>query len=286
MRIGIGLPNTIPGAPGDLLVEWSRRAEERGFATLATIDRIAYPSYESLASLAAAAAVTERIHLMTDVLLGPTRDPALLAKEAATVDQISAGRLRLGLGVGAREDDYTASGVDFHTRGRLWDRNLEVIHRAWAGEPVEGANKPVAPRPVRGTVPLVFGGMSDRTVARVVRWGVGWTASGGYGPDVIGPFVERLRTAWKDGGRDGSPQIFALVYFAMGEETDVAEASVANITDYYGPAAEPMGRAAVRDAGQLAELVRAYGDAGTEEILFHPSVGAIDQVDRLATAVL
>src|ERR1043165_22692 len=106
MDIGIGLPNTIPGTEGRTLVGWARRAEERGFSSLATIDRIAYPNYESLIALAAAAAVTERIGPKTNVLLGPTRNPVLLAKEAASVDHISGGRLTLGLAVGARADDF------------------------------------------------------------------------------------------------------------------------------------------------------------------------------------
>ncbi|HEX5877838.1 MAG TPA: LLM class flavin-dependent oxidoreductase, partial [Actinomycetota bacterium] len=109
MRIGIGLPNTIPETPGRLLVDWAARAEERGFSSLATIDRIAYPSYESLVTLAAAGAVTERIGLMTNILLSATRNPIILAKEAASVDQLSGGRLTLGLGVGGRRDDFVAT---------------------------------------------------------------------------------------------------------------------------------------------------------------------------------
>src|SRR5438874_8896054 len=100
MDIGIGLPNPIPGTPGRTLLAWARRAEDRGFATLATIDRIAYPSHESLIALAGAAAVTQRIELFTNVLLGPTRNAILLAKESASVDQLSGGRLTLGLSVG------------------------------------------------------------------------------------------------------------------------------------------------------------------------------------------
>ena len=79
MKIGIGLPNSIPGTDGLTIIEWARRAEELGFSSLATIDRIAYPSYESLVVLAAAAGATERIGLLTNVLLGPTRNPVLLA---------------------------------------------------------------------------------------------------------------------------------------------------------------------------------------------------------------
>src|ERR687887_1223575 len=109
MKIGIGLPNPVPGVDGRLLVEWARRAEEAGFSTLATIDRIAYPSYESITVLAAAAGATERIGLLTNILLGPTRNPIVLAKEAQSVYQLSGGRFALGMAVGGREDDYLAT---------------------------------------------------------------------------------------------------------------------------------------------------------------------------------
>ncbi|HEX2266731.1 MAG TPA: LLM class flavin-dependent oxidoreductase, partial [Actinomycetota bacterium] len=89
MRIGIGLPNPIPGLPGETLLEWARRAEERGFTAFGTIGRVAYPSYDELIALSAAAAVTERMELITNILLGSTRNPVLLAKEAASLDQIS-----------------------------------------------------------------------------------------------------------------------------------------------------------------------------------------------------
>src|SRR3954447_21259805 len=106
MDVGIGLPNTVLGVDRNGIVEGARAAEDAGFSSLGTIDRIAYPNFESLISLAAAAAVTERIKLTTDILLAPTRRAALLAKQAATIDQISDGRLVLGLAVGGREDDY------------------------------------------------------------------------------------------------------------------------------------------------------------------------------------
>ncbi|MDP8955580.1 MAG: LLM class flavin-dependent oxidoreductase, partial [Actinomycetota bacterium] len=118
--------------PGDRLVEWARRAEERGFTALGTIGRVAYPTYDELVAYGAAAAVTERIELITNVILGPTRNPVLLAKEAASLDQISGGRFTLGLGVGTRPDDFQASGTSFNDRGRRLDHALGVMHRAWA----------------------------------------------------------------------------------------------------------------------------------------------------------
>src|SRR3954463_16261057 len=113
MDVGIGLPNAVRGVDRRGIVEWAQRAEEAGFSTLGTIDRIVYPNYESLIALAAAAAVTERIGLATDILIAPLRrSTALLAKQAATVDSLSGGRLVLGLAPGGREDDYEISGAD------------------------------------------------------------------------------------------------------------------------------------------------------------------------------
>lgn len=286
MKIGIGLPNPIPGAPGSLLVEWARRAEERGFSTLATIDRIAYPSYESLISLAAAAAVTERIGLTTNVLLGPTRNPVLLAKEAASVHQISDGRLTLGVGVGGREDDFEAVGADFSTRGRRWDDALVVMNRAWQGEPVAGSLKPVTPSPVgRDGVPLLIGGASDKSIERTVKWGVGWT-SGGAPPEQVGPFVEQVRRAWKNAGREGAPHIMALAYFSLGDE--VQSESVGYLRDYYsflGEWVDAIANGIPRTPEALEQTVSAFSEIGVDELVLDPTVADLSQVDRLAEAV-
>src|SRR5215207_4308128 len=106
MRIGIGLPNPVPGCPGDLLPRLAQAAEQRGFAVLTTIDRVAFPSQDPLIALAAAAAVTAQIELMPNILLVPTRNAVLLAKQAASIAGISGGRFTLGVGVGARPDDF------------------------------------------------------------------------------------------------------------------------------------------------------------------------------------
>src|SRR3712207_2399280 len=101
----------IPGTTGDQLAEFARRGEAAGFSSLGTLDRLIYDSYDPLAALSAAAAVTDRIGLATTVLLTPYRlNGPLLAKEAASVQRISGGRLTLGLGLGWREEDYEVSG--------------------------------------------------------------------------------------------------------------------------------------------------------------------------------
>src|SRR5215218_8688439 len=156
MDVGIGLPTTIPGVTGPQVLEWARRAEARGFSSLGTIDRIVYPNYEPLIALAAAAAVTERIRLTTSILIAPNRaNAALLAKQAATLDHLSGGRLVLGLAVGGREDDFTVSGVDFHSRGRLFEGMLAQMGSLWAGEPADGGGT-VGPQPPRGRPTVII----------------------------------------------------------------------------------------------------------------------------------
>src|SRR3954447_9128932 len=119
MDVGIGLPNTVTTVDRAGIVDWARAAEAAGFSSLGTIDRIAYGNYEALIALAAAAAVTERIRLVTDILIAPLRsNTALLAKQTATIDHLAGGnRVVLGLAPGGRQDDYEISGVDFSKRG-------------------------------------------------------------------------------------------------------------------------------------------------------------------------
>ena len=287
MEIGIGLPNPVPGTPGRLLVDWAKRAEEKGFSSLATIDAVAYPSYDSLISLAAAAAVTERIRLLTNVLVATARNPVLLAKEAASVDQISGGRLTLGLGVGWREDDNTASRTSFKIRGRYMDELLDIMHRAWNGELVEGTSKALTPAPVRdGKVPILIGGYIPLSAERAARWGVGWT-SGGLPPDQVGAFVPGVHDAWKKAGRSDKPRIVALAYYSLGDEN--TDESKAYLKDYYsalGDYADTIADSGLRSPDALKSAVKAFEDAGVDELILDPTVADLKQVDLLADAVL
>src|SRR3954451_5177785 len=200
MDIGIGLPNTAHGVERSGIVDWARRAEDAGFSSLGTLDRMAYPNYESLISLAAAAAVTERVRLVTDILIAPLRPAALLAKQAATIDQISNGRLTLGLAVGGRPDDFEAAGVDFNSRGKIFEQQLEDMAKVWSGD------DSVGPPAANGSRPeVLIGGSADVAYRRAARYGDGWTMGGGT-PDMLGEAIPKLREAWGAEGRDGNPR--------------------------------------------------------------------------------
>jgi alkanesulfonate monooxygenase SsuD/methylene tetrahydromethanopterin reductase-like flavin-dependent oxidoreductase (luciferase family) len=285
VKIGLGLPNATVSTPnGLLLVEFARRAEALGFSALATIGRAAYPTYEELVTLAAAAGATERVRLVTDVLLGPTREPVLLAKQAATLDQVSGGRFVLGAGVGSRPDDFAATGTSPGDRGRRWDRALELMHAAWRGEAVPGSDRPVCPRPVNGhSVPMVFGGGADQAVARVARYGIGYTMGGGD-PNALASMMRRVDEAWQAAGRGGEPEYSALSYFVFGEEGR-AEAE-SNIRHYYGDWGDRIWAGALKDPAAARERLAAFEAVGCDEVMLFTAVPRVEQVERLAEAVL
>ena len=282
MKIGIGIPNTVLDATGDQLLEWARRADASGFSTLATIDRVAYPTYDSLVTLAAAAGATERIGLMTNVLLGPVYRAAQLAKSTASLAQLSGGRFRLGIGIGTRADDYQLTEATFDDRGKQLDDLLESLARSWAGE-LEPA---VGPRPPGRTIPILIGGQPQYAAPRAVRWNAAWTIGGG-GANAAREGAEVFRAGWKEHGGIGEPRIVALTYFSLGE--DAVEESQRNLRSYYGYLEEWVDTIAdhqPRDPGAIRETVRAFEDIGVEELIFDPTTSDPEQVDRLAELVL
>jgi len=273
--------------PWTRLLEWASRAEERGFSALATIDRVAYPSYDSLTTLAAAAGATKHIGLVTNILLAPVYQEVLLAKSTASLDQISGGRLTLGLAPGGRLDDFVAAGGDFHVRGRTFDAMLETLHEAWRGEPVGDADKAVCPSPVNhDRVPLLIGGTSPKAMRRVGEWGAGWTMGGGD-VTMAAKGVEQVRDAWREAGRDGEPRLAVLAYYSLGEEAE--DDSRAYLHDYYGflgDYATMIAENALRSESAVADAVKAFADVGITELFFDPTTAFLDQVDRLADVVL
>lgn len=168
------------------------------------------PWLEPLTVLAALGAVTERVELATAVLVSPLRPAALLAKTAATLDVLTGGRLVLGVGTGWQEEEYRALGADWERRHQVLDDQLAACAALWTGEPVDLATATVRfegihcrPRPVGGGVPFWIGGaMTERNLARIVRWGSGWIPAPVDPPDAVAEGVRRLRAALAEAGRD------------------------------------------------------------------------------------
>jgi alkanesulfonate monooxygenase SsuD/methylene tetrahydromethanopterin reductase-like flavin-dependent oxidoreductase (luciferase family) len=278
--LGIGLPTTHADVDRDTVLAWARAAEAAGFSTLGTIDRLVYGNWEPLVSLTAAAAVTERIRLTTSILLAPLRtNGALLAKETATLDRLSGGRLVLGLAVGGRADDYEASDVDLSRRGRLFDELLDTLQAVWRGE------RGIGPHPARAGGPeLVIGGTSDAPIRRVVAHRAGWI-SGGGGVPAFRTGAARVLEAWNAAGNEGRPVLRALAYYALGP--DARAAADTYLQHYYGflgPVAEQIASGALVGEDHVRDAVNDFAAAGCDELILFPCGTGLDQVERLAAA--
>ncbi|MET9264972.1 LLM class flavin-dependent oxidoreductase [Amycolatopsis sp. NPDC004079] len=280
MDIGVGLPSTVPGAAGKELVEFAGRAEELGFSTLAVLDRLVYDSYDSLVALAAAAAATERITLASTILLAAYRPSgAVLAKQLASIDRISGGRLVLGVAAGGREDDFAASGVAYRRRGARLDALLEELGQVWSGG---GAVPGIGPKPERGRIPIWIGGHSEAALARAAKHGIGWISPGGSA-SAYSELVERANTAFAAAGRTEKPRMAAMTYVGLGEENSARGAQY--LRDYYsyiGPKAEFLAKGLLSDEARLRDTIDSYAAAGCDELILFPTTADPGQLDQLA----
>jgi alkanesulfonate monooxygenase SsuD/methylene tetrahydromethanopterin reductase-like flavin-dependent oxidoreductase (luciferase family) len=285
MDIGIGLPSTIPGVEGKQVVEWARRADSTRFSCLGTLDRLVYAGYDPLPALGAAAAVTERIRLTTDILIVPYRlSAAVLAKQAATVHHLSGGRLELGVAIGAREDDYEAAGVPTKGRGRRFEQMLDEMKRIWAGEK-KGFAGAIGPDVSDNPPSILVGGAGDAAARRAAKYGDGWTA-GGSPPEQFADGREKALAAWRDAGREGQPKTMALAYFALGSDPEGdARRSIGDYYAWLGDYGDQIVESVAKNEEMVKGYVQAFEQAGCDELILFPSSADPEQVDLLAAAV-
>jgi alkanesulfonate monooxygenase SsuD/methylene tetrahydromethanopterin reductase-like flavin-dependent oxidoreductase (luciferase family) len=283
MRIAMGLPSRIIGATGELMLEWITRAERGPFSSVVVTDRVVSRALEPLSVLALAAGATRRIGLMTSVVIGPTRETTLLARQAASIDLLSNSRLTLGIGIGVRKNDYDASGFDFHRRGRRVEEQLPVLRRLFSGEALSKEIGAIGPRSTRSTGPeLLIGGYVPAIVQRIAKWGDGYMAPGGGEPESMLKMWREIERAWRDAGRIGKPRWVGASYFALGPQA--IEHATQYIQANYGYNPElaakrlrtmPTSETAVEDA------IKRQQDMGVDEFILRPCAENFDQMDRL-----
>jgi alkanesulfonate monooxygenase SsuD/methylene tetrahydromethanopterin reductase-like flavin-dependent oxidoreductase (luciferase family) len=285
MELGIGLPNAVAGTTGDQITDWARASEEAGFSTLGALDRLVYDSYEPIAALSAAAAVTERIRLATDVMLGPLRqNPAMIAKQVLTLDALAGGaRAILGIALGGREDDYEISDIDMSTRGEWIDSALPKIRTIWNGD--GDVESKTGPRPQGDGPTLLVGGYVKSSLDRAAKYGDGWT-QGGATPDAFKESLDHLQEAWKREGRDGKPYGMALAYFSLGP--DAQKNAEHDLLDYYTwlgqETAQAIADSAAKDADTVKQYMAGFEAAGCDELVLFPASSDPKQVELLAEA--
>ncbi|MEK9658664.1 MAG: LLM class flavin-dependent oxidoreductase [Chloroflexota bacterium] len=299
MRIGIGIPTVVPHDRPELLLEWARRADAAGFSSLSVLDRLVYENPEPLVTLAIVAGVTKRVRLLTSVLLAPLRPAGLLAKEAATLDMLSGGRLTLGLGVGNREDDFTASPAVYRNRGAHFEEQLATMKQIWEGGPAAKGAGPAGPAPARkGGPELLIGGRAPAALRRSARWGDGYVIGSVSNPEAARQTYDVVAAEWKALGKPGRPLFVGGLACAIGEEA--ARITMEEVQRYYAYQGGPPGNAPGRPGPSTAagarllphtpaaikEQLKACEAAGVDEVLLRPGVFDPEQVDMLASAAL
>ncbi|AZS74758.1 LLM class flavin-dependent oxidoreductase [Streptomyces lydicus] len=282
MSVGLGLPI---GDPAQLL-SWARRAEATPFTTVALLDRLVFGNPEPLITLATLAGATSRIRLQTEVLLAPLHRTALLAKQAATLDLLSGSRFTLGIGIGGRDDDYLASGIDLRTRGRRLDTQMATLRRVWSGEPLSADVGPIGPAPARpGGPEVLFGGFVPAALERVARWGDGFLGAA-LPPVHMDGLFRQVEDAWDRAGRTGRPRLVAQVNAALGPQSTLDRAR-AELRAYYAPHSytDHVVNGLLTSGDQIREAVAAFRAIGADEVMLYCWSPDPDQVERLAGAV-
>lgn len=230
MQMGFAVPTAGSWATPDNMVTVARRAEELGYESLWTFQRLLFPADEAetannprwqpvyrsvhdpVVTLAFLAAHTTRARLGVAVLNMPWYSPILLAKMATSLDHVSGGRLDLGLGLGWSPLEYDAAGAPFERRGARSDEFIRTLTAIWTEDPVEVAGQfqsiggaHVDPKPVqRPHPPVLLGGSAEPALQRAGRLTQGWISSSGQNLRDIGSSIDVVRTAARDAGRDRS----------------------------------------------------------------------------------
>jgi alkanesulfonate monooxygenase SsuD/methylene tetrahydromethanopterin reductase-like flavin-dependent oxidoreductase (luciferase family) len=265
-----------------VLGRWALESEQAGFASVGVIDRLVYSNLDPLTALAAAAARTERVELMTTVLsIGWRNNPVLLAKQLASVELISGGRLTAGLGLGGWPEDFTASRVPQAGGAALWEATLAAMKQVWSGK-VSGQGGPM-PALLEGRPALLLGGLVPSAYERAARHGQGWVAPL-FGLSVLAEGAAAVRRAWAQAKRSGQPRIATGRYFSLGDDADAVADEY--IRHYYGDEFFPAARADTLTTGEhLRTELEALRAAGATDLLLFPCSGRLEQVDLLAEAL-
>jgi probable F420-dependent oxidoreductase len=291
VRYSIGLPQTLSGAE---VARFARGAEELGFTGLWTMDSVIggatghNPSVDGLHALSYAAAVTERIGLGIAVIVLPLRNPLLLARELASIDRLSGGRLTIGVGLGVADEERAASlGFPAGRPVRRLIENVGVLRAAWTqpkaaheGELYRFSDVPVEPKPVQQPHPPIWiGARTERALRRAVRIGDGWIGSGSSSVDDFISQSATVREALAATGR--RPATFPIakrVYIAVGDGKPLEE----GLDAMYGASGLGARVAVSGSREQIGEQLARLREAGAQDLLLNPLHDHFEQLEALA----
>ncbi|CAN3130146.1 Luciferase family protein [Mycobacterium sp. smrl_JER01] len=287
------MPVMEPDLDRATLKSWAQLVDGGPFSSLCWGERIAFDNPESLTLLGALAAWTDRVRLVTTVVIPQLHDPVMLAKQLATGDMLCGGRLTVGIGVGGRHEDYRAVGADPATQTmRQMAERVAVMQRVWAGEKITDSTLPVGPPPVQPGGPVLqVGTLGPKTVRSAAGWAAG-VAGTTLDLDAVkqGELFDVARDAWQQAGKD-APHLATSFWFAIGEGEEARAQVHRHLLRYMNwiPAefvdamAPTTGFAGTVD--ELRAVLARFADIGTDEVHLIPTSSDIDQVRRVAEVI-
>ena len=280
MEIGIALPTMATGFTRSTFVEWCRGIDEGPYSSISAGERITFHNPELLVTNTAAAALTERVQVITNITVLPLHRPALLAKQLATLDVLAAGRLVVGVGVGGREQDYQALDVPFEGRHQRLDAGVAELKRLWAGEPVDKGGQPVGPAPhTPGGPPLWAAAMGPKSMSRAAKWADGVTGfSIGADPGEIARGNQAALDAWEAEGRSERPRLVSGSFYLLGgpdADAELKQFARAYLAVFGDRAADALSQlVSLSSPARLLDSLAAAEAAGCDEFILVP--GTVD----------
>ena len=276
---GIGLAE-YPFQSASGFWRWIDLCEQGGVDSIWQTDRLLgrTPILECMTALAAVAGRTRRIKFGCNVLAVAMRDPVLVAKQCATIDALSEGRMLPGFGIGSpRAPEWDAMHLDRTTRGRKTDEALEIISRLWKGEKLTYEGKhfrltqaSICPLPVQAELPMWIGGSSEAAVRRTARYGTGWQA-GSETPETVGRMIAAIKDATSRIGRTIDEDHYGAAFaFRFGDRNDPI------VTKMMERFRERTGRDASAhfvfgDGNAIVERIAQYIDQGASKFVLRPA---------------
>lgn len=303
---GIAMRNfqAYPDLPdAQQLIEYGVRMEELGYESLWVWDHILlgvdphFPIIDALSLLTAVAARTSTIKLGTGILVLPLRNPVVLAKQLSGMDQISQGRLILGMASGWYKREFDAVGIDYHKRGKIMDQNLEVLNRLWTEDMVTGSYPPhemsnsvMFPKPYqKPRPPILIGGYVDSVLKRAALRGDGWLTYF-YTPESFTADWNKVRNFAEEGGKDPDTLISTnQLPIIVGERSKVEDEMNEWLNtewDFASWSKSTPDSAIIGTVDECVEQLQAHVDTGVDRIIFVPYRYREDQVEIIAKEVI
>jgi len=289
MKFGLVLPYMTHDYDRQRILTWAREIDQGPFDTLSCGERITDYTYEMHTLVSAAAAVTERVRINPALYVLPMRQEVMTAKQIATLDIISGGRLEVTVGVGGRPLDYHALNASFEKRHQKLDDQVAIMKKVWRGEPLFDGSGDIGPHPVQKDLPVFSGAMGPKAIARAAKW-----AHGVYGPSMIGDregherIFDLAKAAWPEAGRKDKPYLIGGFWYSLAPNAEHEVKDYAyNYMRYMGEEiGKGMAGAMTRhNPDAIIEGIMNVHAAGADECILVPATSHYDEIHKLAKII-